>query len=216
MKKHKRRLFRIVFFSVFILALITLLSTKKLWLASMASVLDVPYDGEHADLVIVEGGNIVPAVFMERAIELIKNGKAEKLLIVLNTADGAVDAFGVDNYPALLDTALIKRNVLKSQYHILLSHIQDPFTRNSAVSISQYLENNPATTDTLILLQDTFHIKRSLLAYRKVFEPNEIHVLACSVPIHVNAQNWWKSLSGIRRVYGEYAKFIYYKFKGYI
>ncbi len=216
MKKHKKLLSRFVFFSVFILVLITLLCTKKLWLASMAAVLDVPFTEEHADLVIVEGGNIVPAVFMERAIELIKNNKAEKMLIVLNTADGAVDAFGVDNYPALLDSALKKNNISESQYHILLSHIQDPFTRNSAITIFQYLENEPAATDTLMLLQDTFHAKRSLLAYRKVFEPSEIHVLACSVPIHVNAQNWWQSLSGVRRVYGEYAKFIYYKFKGYI
>lgn len=63
----------------------------------------------------------------------------------------------------------------------------------------------------MILVTDEFHTRRSLLAFKKVFEGSGIEVQAAGAPNEVFAvDDWWKSDRGILAYLGETVKYPVY------
>lgn len=63
----------------------------------------------------------------------------------------------------------------------------------------------------IILVTDEFHTRRSLLAFKKVFEGSDIEVQVAGAPNEVfSADNWWKSDRGIVAYFGETIKYPVY------
>ena len=63
----------------------------------------------------------------------------------------------------------------------------------------------------IILVTDEFHTRRSLLAFKKVFEGSEIEVQVAGAPNEVfSVDDWWKSDRGILAYFGETIKYPIY------
>ena len=63
----------------------------------------------------------------------------------------------------------------------------------------------------IILVTDEFHTRRSLLAFKKVFEGSDIEVQVAGAPNELfSADNWWKSDRGIVAYFGETIKYPVY------
>ena len=63
----------------------------------------------------------------------------------------------------------------------------------------------------IILVTDEFHTRRSLLAFKKVFEGSDIEVQVAGAPNEVfSVDDWWKSDRGILAYFGETIKYPIY------
>ena len=90
--------------------------------------------------------------------------------------------------------------------------VPDPYTYNSAVALADTIKN----IKSLLVFSDNFHMRRSYLTFKKVFEPRGIEVFPYTYEIYLNSKNWWTSGNGWRRVFTEYIKLTFYWMNGYI
>lgn len=176
--------------------------------------LSVPSSNQNCDVLIVESGSTVADYVMQEAIRLYQNNRVQKIMIVLHTYDLNPGVFGMNNYDQLVVQAFDSLGIPASGYSILHLGVKDPYTYNTAVALTDTLIRK--NVKSVLLLNDNFHIRRSLLTYRKAFQPTEIKVYPHVLPIYLTFENWWRSGNGWRRVVGEYLKLAFYFFNGYI
>ncbi len=179
---------------------------------ALGRFLDMPTSTQPMDAVIVEGGQTVSVIKMKAALKMIKKNQAKKIIITLNTMEESA-TFAISNYAHHLMGHLDSLGLLKCQYQIIPIAVGDPFTYHTARTLGELLNDGIMSIG---IVQDNFHIRRSYLTYKKVFKKKNINVYPCTFNIYVNSHNWWKSLGGIRRIFGEYVKLSYYFYKGYI
>jgi hypothetical protein len=199
---------------VFIIFVLTVWIIHEPLLIAIGQYLEMPSFEEKSDCVIIEGGHTISALKVEAALNLYKNGKTNYVLFTLNTQNGWVDAFGLVNYKELIKGELKKRSIPDSAFSVHYLDVTDPFTYNTAFKLIPILKEKGFTS--LSIVHDNFHNRRSYLTYKKVMEKHGIYVYAKTIKIYVNAQNWYKSGNGIRRVFAEYIKLAFYKARGYI
>ncbi len=181
---------------------------------STGRYLSMPDSTETADVVVVEGGNIISRIKMNRAIQLYKTGRAKRILILLNSSHGNVDVFGIGNYNKIIAAMLDSLGVPAQDYNIQNIVVHGPYARNTALELYGILKGK--NVSSIMLVNDKFHIRRSYLAYQKVLREININVYTCTFDIYVDTETWWQSIDGVRRVAGEYIKLVYYRVKGYI
>ena len=93
-------------------------------------------------------------------------------------------------------------------------NVTDPFTYNIARELVPFMRENHF--HSLMIILDNFHIRRSYLTYKKVMGEHSIAVYPQTVKIYIDATNWWRAANGVKRVYAEYIKLLFYWCKGYI
>jgi len=169
---------------------------------------------EKADLVVVEGGNIISKIKMNRAIQLYKTGQAGRIFILLNSNQGNVDVFGIGNYNKIISISLDSLGIPANDYFIHNIIVRGPYSRNVALELVKLIKD--MNISSILIVNDNFHIRRSYLVYQKVLQEVNIKVYTNSFDIYVDTETWWRSIDGVRRVTGEYIKLVYYWFKGYI
>ncbi len=180
----------------------------------MGRYLTKPDSKETADLVVVEGGNIVSKIKMNRAIQLYKTGQAKQILILLNSSQGIVDVFGIGNYNKIIAASLDSLGIPANDYIIQNIVVRGPYARNTALELVKVIKDKKISS--IMIVNDKFHIRRSYLVYQKILQEVNIKVYTYTFDIYVDTETWWRSIDGVRRVAGEYIKFVYYRFKGYI
>ena len=176
--------------------------------------LSVPSSDKNCDVLVVESGSTVADYVMQEAIRLYQNNRIEKIMIVLHTYDVHPNVFGVQNYSQLVAQAFDSLDIPASDYSVLHLGVPDPYTYNTAIALADTLTQSKV--NSILLLNDNFHIRRSLLAYQKAFRSTEINVYPHVLPIYITSENWWHSGNGWRRVVGEYLKLTFYFIKGYL
>ena len=183
-------------------------------LIGLAKNLDMPSSELSSDVVFVDGGDVISKLSMEKAIDFYKLGKANYLVFKLSPGPNAGNVYALRNYRELVQKSLTEDGVPDSAYTILFFNVGDPYTHSLAESLVVFLlENN---YQSISIIQDNFHIKRSYLAFKKVMDNHEVAVRPVRLEIYMNEKNWWLNTNGVRRVYGEYYKLLYYWLKGYI
>ena len=180
----------------------------------MGRYLAKPDSMETADLVVVEGGNIVSKIKMNRAIQLYKSGQAKRIYILLNALQGNVDVFGIGNYNDMIAASMDSLGIPAQDYIIHNMAVRGPYARNTALELLKGIKDKKISS--ILILNDKFHIRRSYLVYKKVLQEVNIKVYTYTFDIYVDTETWWRSTDGVRRVFGEYIKLVYYRFKGYI
>lgn len=183
-------------------------------LTALGRYLEMPSSERVSDVAIIEGGHTVSSLKVQAAIQLLKTGQTQHLLLTLNTQNGWVDAFGLVNYTEMVKTEMKKLNIPDSVFSIHNIQARDPFTYNTAKALVPILKKEGYSSITIV--HDNFHNRRSYLTYKKVLAKHKIIVYARTITIYVNSNNWYKSGNGLRRVFGEYIKLAFYKVRGYI
>ena len=208
-KKVLRFRYRVVLLaSVFLLLLVF---AKPIMIA-VADYLHVPSSTEHCDVLIVQAGSSIGDYVMREALKVYERGQVDRLIVVLHAFDLEPAIFAIPNYRRLVIQALDSLNVPKRDYEVLFIPLDDPYTYNSALALADTLQD----VHSILLFNDNFHIRRSYLTYKKVFEKHNITVRPYAMPIYLNSRNWWRSANGWRRVVDEYIKLTFYWINGYI
>jgi uncharacterized SAM-binding protein YcdF (DUF218 family) len=181
-------------------------------LIQTAKFLEMPCTDQPSEVMIIEGGYGLSNYTMNEAIAVYRRGLAGKIVITLHSYDKQPDIFGIDHYENYIAAALDSLRIPKSDYRIFLIEVDEPYTYNAAKALSDSLPN----IRSLLVFSDNFHIRRSYLAFKKIFGARGVIVRPYTIPIYLNAYNWWTSINGWRRIIDEYMKLTYYWFKGYI
>ncbi|MBN1559719.1 YdcF family protein [candidate division KSB1 bacterium] len=179
----------------------------------MAEFLTLPRSDARCDVIVVEeGGPAFSDYFVTQALQAYHSGQARKIVLALHAYESQPTIFGIQNYRRFIELTLDSLNIPPHDYQFYLLNIQDPYTYNSAVALSDTLKN----IRSLLLFSDNFHMRRSYLTYKKVFDRKNIAVHPYTFDIYLNSSNWWTSVNGWRRIITEYIKLIFYWMKGYI
>ena len=208
-KRVLRFRYRLLLFAL--LALVLALVAKPS-LVAIADYLELPSATQHCDVLVVQAGATVGDYVMQQALHIYDSGQVDRLLLVLHSYDLQPAVFGMPNYPQRVIEALDSLNIPQQDYEVLFIPLQDPYTYNSALALADTLQN----VDSILLFNDNFHIRRSYLTYKKVFEKKNITVRPYTMEIYLNSRNWWTSANGWRRVIDEYIKLTFYWINGYI
>ncbi|MDZ7724855.1 MAG: ElyC/SanA/YdcF family protein [candidate division KSB1 bacterium] len=196
-----------------LLALILVLCAKPI-LVSAGGWLSMPSSEQHCDALILPSGATVSDYFMQEAIRCYQAGQVDRIIVVMHEYDQPSGVFGLENYHDLFMREIQRRDIPDSAVIPLFLKINDPYTYNTARTLTPSL--NALGIDSILLLQDNFHIKRSILTYRHVMNAHGIEVEPYVMQIYLNADNWHTSANGWRRVIDEYIKLIVYRIKGYL
>lgn len=208
-RKTLKLKYKLLFLTFIIL--IVLLFSKPL-LISLARFLDVPNSNETCDVMIVEGGPSLAEYTVCEAVKVYEQGLTRRLLFVLHAYDLKPTIFAVPQYEKLVAAALDSMGVPPQDFDIMLVATKDPYTYNTAKALSDSLQD----INSILIFNDSFHMRRSYLTYKKIFSERNISVHAFTLPIYLNAKNWWRSGNGWRRVVDEYIKLGFYRCNGYI
>ncbi len=181
-------------------------------LIGVAAFLDLPSTDRPSEVMIIEGGYGLSNYTMNAAIELYRRGLASSMVIALHSYDKQPHMFGIDRYERFVASALDSLGIPRSDYRIMLIDVGEPFTYNAALAMADSL----AGISSVLVVSDNFHMRRSFLVYKKIFERRGTTVRSYTIPIYLHKRNWWRSLNGWRRVFDEYVKLTFYKLKGYI
>ncbi len=203
-RKYKITIWALIVFFIFLFS--------KSILFHMAQHLDVPDAAAPSDVMIVEGGPSLAEYVVMQAVKVYEKGLARHIIFVLHAYDLKPTIFGVRHYEKLVAAGLDSLGIPRQDFSIMLVQTTDPYTYNTAKAMADSL---PDITSILVF-SDNFHIRRSYLAYKKIFEPRGVQVNAYSMPIYLHADNWWHYANGWRRVVDEYIKLTFYRIKGYI
>ena len=84
-------------------------------------------------------------------------------------------------------------------------------TFDEALLLKAYLNENPTTIRSVIVVSDPFHMRRARWTYRRVFG-EDIEVEMAPVPLEQTPyqKRWWEDYTSREYVKDEYKKFIYY------
>ncbi len=181
-------------------------------LIGVADYLDMPSTTQPCDVLVIQAGSTVGDYAMHQALDVYKSGLARQILLVLHSYDVQPATFGLSHYRHIVIHTLDSLGIPQPDYSVLFIPLQDPYTYNSAVALADTLKG----VKSILLFDDNFHIRRSYLTYKKVFEKKNILVRPYTMDIYLNSKNWWYSANGWRRVIDEYIKLTFYWINGYI
>ncbi len=195
---------------LFFIVLIFLL--QKPLLIALAEGLDMPRSSQKCDAIVVEGGPAFSEYFITQALTAYTSGQADKIILVLHTYDLEPTIFGIRNYRSYVEAAFDSLGIPNTDYHLYMFDVPDPYTYNSAVALADTLTD----IKSLLVFNDNFHMRRSYLTFKKIFEAKNIQVYPFTFDIYLNSRNWWSSGNGWRRIVTEYTKLAFYWLNGYI
>lgn len=87
-------------------------------------------------------------------------------------------------------------------------------TYSEAERLKEWIENNPTSVHSVIVVSDPFHMRRVQWMYKKVLGDN-IEVQMAPVAFELTPYNriWWKDKDSLKYIQDEYKKYIYYIFR---
>jgi hypothetical protein len=101
---------------------------------------------------------------------------------------------------------------VKLKYFIF--DVEHPVTLNKSLQILDSIKSKNYLN--VILVTNAFHSKRSYKVYEKIFRNNGITIQSKVYYTKANLDDWYKKSDGLRYVFPEYIKYVYYCFRGFI
>lgn len=193
---------------VLIVILILLMSQYKLMLIGYARffTIDNPTYGVNAPIVILSGGSLTR---IPKALELYEKGYGDRLLL---TTERHLNS----RLAHLFLTNEQRAEKIAQVLNIQLEFEMVPSLKGGATStfdeaydLLQFCEKE--NLKHLIIVTDSFHTRRALYAFKKVFKGSNINVEASAALNEVfSEEDWWRSDKGISAYIIEPIKFAVY------
>ena len=187
---------------------VVLLSQYKLLLTGYANffTIDNPTYGKDAAIVTLSGGRITR---VPKALELYEKGYGNRLFLTTERSLNSRTAH-------LFSTNEQKANKIAHALNIQVEFEVVPSLKGGATSTFDEAYDLLALCSkeklkNLIIVTDSFHTRRALYAFKKVFRGSGITVEASAAPNEIfNEENWWHSDRGISAYLLEPIKFAVY------
>jgi uncharacterized SAM-binding protein YcdF (DUF218 family) len=203
MKFMKRK----IFISLIVLVVL-LLSQYKILLTGYANffTIDDPTHGVNAPILILAGG---AATRVPKALELYEKGYGNRLLLTTERSWNSKVAHLFSTNEQMAKRISQELNV-QAELEVV------PSLKGGATSTFDEAHDLLAFCSKekikhLIIVTDSFHTRRALYAFKKVFQGSDIKVEASAAPNEIfSEENWWRSDRGISAYLLEPIKFAVY------
>jgi uncharacterized SAM-binding protein YcdF (DUF218 family) len=212
MKKYMRR--KKIVVSVILLGLVVLLISSYQPILTGAGRFLAPAGTGKADVVILEGEELVKGKAVKIGIELLSSGSAKRMVVVLHQYEEDEKIFGLDDYSLLLVKNLQNLKIRRDQFLIIEVPTSHPITLTEARIVLANLSSQGVKS--AILVAQGFHTRRSFWAYKQTGLPLGIEVIPFPYFTDYRNENWWQRADGFKGFFSEYMKLFYYLVRGYI
>jgi hypothetical protein len=194
-------------------ALVILFLSHKTILIAAGNFL-APEGAGNADVVILEGTELIREKSIEIGIDLLSSGRTSRLVIVYqNSRDERIFDRPL-NYNFVLTQKLETLGLKKDQIQVIEVPSEHPITLTEAKSVLSNLSRSGVKS--AILLAEGFHTRRSYWVYKQVGLPLGIKIIPCPYFMEYRNEDWWTEINGVSDFAFELLKFIYYILCRYI
>lgn len=174
-----------------------------------------PQSNDTADVVILEGASYIYSGFIQKGMEMLAGGKAKKMIVVIHRIAPAHHPFGVNgDYPDAVRQKMKEIGLKENQFKIVVTPLRNPVTLTEAQFVFKDLESEKISS--AILVAQSFHTRRSYLAYAYVAEPLKIKIYPLAGFTDFKMERWWTTDPGWREFLSESGKLFYYLVFGHI
>ena len=167
-------------------------------------------DISKADIVILEE-DVNSKEGLRYCLDLYNKGLCKEIWAVKITDTSMI--YSDTEYLNFINS-VIDSNGYKVKLKYFIFDVEHPVTLNKSLQIldSMKIKNY----SNAILVTNAFHSKRSFKVYNKIFQPNGITIQSKVYYTKAKLESWYKDSYGLRYVFPEYLKYVYYIFRGYI
>lgn len=183
-------------------------------LLKMAGNFLAPEKLEKADAVVIESSELVREKAIKIGMSLISEGKANLLVVVYQNSPEEKVFGRPQSYASFLVKEIEKMGIRREQLMILEVPKEHPITLIEAQTILPQLAKKQVKK--IILLAESFHVRRSFWAYKKVGDALGMEIFPFPFFLRYEKENWWQNNQGIREFAAESIKYFYYLMRGYI
>lgn len=174
-----------------------------------------PSEEEQAEVVILEGTQVVLNGALTTGKALVSKGAAFRLVIVLHQTSKEEDFFALPaDYPQLVKKELERSGLKRDQWQVLVTPVSHPFTQREAQFVLAELARSRVRR--AILVSEGFHTRRSMGVYQKEGKKFGIKIIPHPYFISYQKRDWWLQEEGVRAFATEYLKLGYYLVRGYL
>lgn len=160
------------------------------------------------DLVFLLNGEEETRPF--HAAELVKDGWAPRVVLA-QVKDSPTVELGLYPNPTAVSVGMLEQAGVPAEDIIVLSDDLVSSTRDEAVALKQYLNQNKV--ERVILVTSALHTRRSEWIIQKTLAGADVElVVSPAVHYDFSVDNWWQSERGLVYLTNEYIKLLYYLF----
>lgn len=168
----------------------------------------------NADVVVVEGAEVIRDDAIRSGLKLLSSGNARCLVVVYQKPERRRIFGWPSNYSLFLIRELEEMGLRKDQIIVLEVPEEHPVTLTEAQVVLSNLSKSGARR--VILVAEGFHTRRSLWAYKEVGSSLGIEIIPYPYFARYQNENWWQQIDGTKDFFEESLKFFYYLLRGYI
>ena len=175
-----------------------------------------PASEDKAEVLILEGGNVVKNGALNVGMGLLSLGRANRLVVVLHQPSKSGQVFALQGkYAQLVIDELEHLGLKKDKVQVISAPIDGhPITLTEARFVVAKLSENKVRS--AILLSEGFHSRRSYGVYRQEGARVGIRINPHPYFIGYGVDEWWKQTDGIHDFFNESLKLVYYIFCGHL
>jgi uncharacterized SAM-binding protein YcdF (DUF218 family) len=211
---NKQRLSKKVVLSLILCGILVALILNHQTILTKAGRYLAPEGKGEADIVIIEGGELVKEKAVEVGLAFLASNRVKGIIIVSQQNGKNGENFGLPNYNLLMVNKLESHGIRNSQFRIINVPIEHPITLIEARIVLEKIAQDGIKR--AILVAPGFHTRRSYWAYKQVGSSLGLEIIPHPIFIKFKRDNWWQHNQGLREFAGEFLKFFYYLLRGYI
>jgi hypothetical protein len=175
-----------------------------------------PISDERADVVILEGTQVVKNGVLKAGMRLLSDGKAKSMVVVLHHPLKEEQVFALEGrYTRLIMDELEDLGLEKEKVQVISAPINEhPITLTEARFVVDRLSQDGVRS--AILLSEGFHTRRSFGVYSQEGARVGLRVVPYSYFIEYDRSCWWQEAEGVSDFFTESFKLTYYLINGYV
>ncbi len=175
-----------------------------------------PTSEEKAEVLILEGTEIVKNGALNTGMRLLADGTANRMIVVLHKRLEEGQAFALqEKYPQMIIAGLEHLGLDKKKVQVISAPIDGhPVTLSEARFVVAKLSQDGVRR--AIIISNGFHTRRSLAVYSQEGARMGLRVVPYSYFIGYDGNSWWKESQGTFDFVTESLKLGYYLLHGYV
>jgi hypothetical protein len=175
-----------------------------------------PSSIERAEVVILDGSQILKNGAINAGLRLLLNGKAKRLFVVIHQPPESLKVFVLEReYAQLLVNESDRIGLEKVRFQIVVVPSNGhPVTLNEARFVVTILSKDEIRS--AILLSKGFHTRRNFGVYSQEGARVGLRIIPLPYFNKYKDDNWWQHAEGVHDLFEQYIKLFYYVIRGYI
>ena len=181
-----------------------------------AGKLLAPMSAESAEVLILEGTEMVKNSALDTGVALLSDGRAKRMVIILHRSlKKSQIPVAQEKYPGLIVDELVRLGLKKEKVEIISVPIPGhPITLSEARFVVDRLSKEGVRS--AILVSEGFHARRSFSVYNQEGQRLGLRVVPYSYFTEYKSGSLWRYAQGINDFLGESLKLFYYLLHGYV